>query len=514
MKTTLTFIITFCLYAFTVATLRERNLQVRQSIVMRLAEKYCPFYGFDGPYCPQAKEGNENPQMLSGLGYDRTKRSLRWPVLTSSPAAAAAQQLFSTSRYPTPKDYLSFVFSEAQSRMGGLYANDDAIIKQIVSQFNDYRQNIAVSQKTFKFYAGNVASQQPQDYVLEYLKTIPPVYDPNNATLVYDYNQLIQEFGTEVTTATDFGGVIYLLAAIKACYGGVINGDIEKEIDNLINKEPVGPYAYLKYRKLGIYDVKGGNPEITLQEQSAQRIASMQQNPVVVQFSSVPLWQVIPAPWQEPVKAAIADYLNKFQPTVDSWVASAESLKVESYKAGQPITIFHRNTEQCCDYIIRDTACPLVQRKHFVYVPRFSIPRWNINIAANQVSEFDSYVFRGARLHWAIERDANGLARVHGWSTAALSNNLTETQSERFSNSKVEKRSNTGTHLDLEYTNGDVYSPFVHSGCADVTEFYVTTHPERHTYYTVCIDCQSYVTQTPAQQGVQHSDVQCGCAGF
>jgi len=511
MRQVLLLIIVSCLIGFIV------TLQERETIVQRLAEKYCPFYGFEGPYCPQKKGGNGDPQMLSGLGYNRAKRSLRWPVLNSNPVTAAPQQNFLTSRYNTPRDYLSFIFSDSQTKLGGLYANDDSVILQIVSQFNDYRQNIGITQKEYRFFTGNVPSQQPQDYFLEYLKTIPPVYDPKNSTLVYDYTQLIEEFGTEVATSTDFGGVIFLLAAVKACYGGAINGDIEKEIENLIKKEPIGPYAYLKFRKLGIYNVKGGNPELSLQDQAAQRIASMQQNPVIVQFGSVPLWQIVPQPWQEPLKAAIADYLSKFNPTVESWIAAAEAQKIASYKAGQSMTIFHRNTEQCCDIVIRDIASPLVRGENFVYVPRFSIPRWGVNIAAGQSNEFVNYVFQGARIHWAIQRDGNGNARVHGWATRASYENSTNVE-EASSFTSLETHTNeTKSELvdsDLRFGNGDVYSPFVHTGCADVKEFYINTHPERYTYFTVCIDCQSYVVTSPAQRGVQHFDVQCGCPGF
>jgi hypothetical protein len=489
-------------------------LNMRETIVQQLEDKYCPFYGFNGAYCPQQKKtSNGTPQMLSGIGYNRAKRSLRWPVLNPTSATSAPQQNFFTTRYPTPRDYLSFIYSAGQSMSGGLYATDDAIILQILTQFNDYRQNIGVTQKEFKSFTGGVASMEPQSYFLEYLKTIPPVYDPKNSTLVYDYTQLIEEFGTEVATTADFGGMIYLLAAVKACYGGAINGDIEKEIDNLINKEPTGPYAYLKYRKLGIYDVKGGNPELSLQTQAPQRIASMAQNPVMTRFTSVPLWQVVPQQWQEPLKAAIADYLTKFQPTIEQWIAAAEAQKITSYKAGQSMTIFHRNTEQCCDAVIRDVASPLVQGRGFVYVPRFSIPRWGINIVAGQTNEFTNYVFQGRRIHYSVERDANGNARLHGWSTGAFAN-ATVGSSYTKMDSHTNETSVEEIDLEILKSNGDVYSSFVHTGCTDVKEFYITRHPERFTYYTVCIDCQSYVTTSPAQRGVQHYDVQCGCPGF
>jgi hypothetical protein len=454
---------------------------------------------------------------LSGLGFNRAKRSLRWPVLSSAEATKDQKQTFNTAHYGNPRDFLSFILSDAQVRTAGLYASSDAVILQIVSQFNDYRQNIGVTQKNFGYFSGTITQpQQPLDYILAFLKTLPPVFDPKNETIVHAYNTFIEEFGTDVTTNSHFGGVIYLLAAIKACYGGSITGDIEKEISHLINgSEPAGPYAYLKYRKLGIYDVKGGNVEYSLQSQTAQRIASMEQNPVLISFDSIPLWQIVPAPYQEPLKAAIAHYLSQFQPTIEQWVASAEAQKIATFKAGQSLTIYHGNTEQCCYEAIYDVACPRYITDRVIYVPRFTIPRWSSNLVAGQANEFLSYPYYGAVLHYAVERDSNGLARLHGWATSGFSNTSAQvTDLVITSHKTVDKRISFKNSTTLAPSNNDVYSPYVHTGCTDMLDFYWTDHPEWHTFFKVCMDCQSYVTTSPASYGLNHYDVQCACGGF
>jgi len=127
------------------------------------------------------------------------------------------------------------------------------------------------------------------------------------------YRKIINIFGTDVSVKTNHGGVIYQLSMLKLCYGGSVTADMVTEMENKINNITNGPIAYLNYRKLGLFDIKGGNPEVN---NIQQRISTFSQSPAILNFDSVPLWSLIKdAQYSAAVKGAIEHYINEKKST-------------------------------------------------------------------------------------------------------------------------------------------------------------------------------------------------------
>jgi hypothetical protein len=67
----------------------------------------------------------------------------------------------------------------------------------------------------------------------------------------------IDIFGTDASTSTEHGGIVYQQVAIKSCFGGSITDGMLHDIDALIRRVPPGNTAYLRYRQSGATNILG-----------------------------------------------------------------------------------------------------------------------------------------------------------------------------------------------------------------------------------------------------------------
>jgi len=456
-------------------------------------QKYCPFYAFDGKlYCPtqphnaSPKIGINLPQnstVLSGLGYDSVTRQIRFPVLPSSAMAAASSQSVQTYVYTDVSLFLSMVFAQKTSYEGGLFILDDSFVTHFASLFTDYRVYMTVTQKQYNSYATKIISNVIIPEFQELLDTLPTVYDPNNPTTVNMYQErIINIFGTHVTVSSTHGGIFYQQSVVKACYGGDYITNMVQEITSTIAKLPPGPLAYLHYRSLGIFDVKGGNPEIPHGEY-AQIIASFPQAPAITSFESVPLWQVVPANYQAAVKAAIDHYMQGHQVSLNTVINQIEAQKLASFKNPQSIYVYGQQTEQFAKEYIHWPNCPFVKEGGNYYTPRCSYPIQTTSVNSGQVSVIPG-ILNGLMSHlYESQRDiGTGDMRIF---------------------------SNTYDNNVLVYSNATAWQ---HTGCVNMVSFYLKVGANLSV--TSCMDCLPVVVTSPARYGLVHTDLQCVCPGF
>jgi len=409
------------------------------------------------------------------------------------------------------------VYTQKASYEGGFFVLGDAFVTEFAALFSNYKVDMAITQKQYNSYATKISSSVAIPEFLELLDTLPAVYDPNNPTTVSLYRErVIDIFGTDVSVASTHGGIFYQQSIVKACYGGDITANQVSEITTSISKLPPGPLAYLAYRSLGVFDVKGGNPEIA-RGQYAQIIASFPQDPAITSFTSVPLWTVVPVKYQAAVKAAIAQYITANQVAANAKTALIEAQKLLSYKVPQTVYVYGQQTEQLGS-IIHWTTCPFVKEGGNYYTPRCTTPVQTVAVASGAVSTYLNTNFENrAILNYETQRDiGNGNMRQYATSHPLYSES--EFQTNFTVAYGVEKMDGTPEKIEnATLTNvGDSFieSIFVHTGCNSLGYLYLTANPSYRLYFTACIDCMPVVLATPAKYGLKHSDLQCVCPGF
>jgi len=491
--------------------------------ILQDLQKYCPFYAFDGSlYCPTTKTpipkvglGLQDSQVLSGLGYDSIMRQIRFPVLPSTAPVSAPSQTVQTYKYTDVSQYISAVYAEKSSYEGGLFVLGDNFVNQFASIFANYQIDMAVTQKQYNTYATKISSNVIIPEFQELLDTLPPVYDPNNPTTVALYRErIINIFGTDVSVASTHGGIFYQQSVVKACYGADITTNMVQEITTTIAKLPPGPLAYLNYRSLGVFDVKGGNPEIP-RGQYPQIIASFPLDPAITSFTSVPLWSIVPANYQAAVKAAIAHYIVDQQVALNSIIANIEAQKIASYKKAQSVYVYGQQTEQFGS-IIHWTNCPFLKEGGNYYTPRCTIPIQTVAELSGAVSTFINTNWEGrAILHYESQRDlATGVMRIvgtyHPLYSESQANITVDYAVEDINSSPFKIENSTLSNLQ----DNTILSPWDHTGCVSLGYLYLTANPNDKVYFTACIDCLPVVVASPARYGLKHSDLQCVCPGF
>lgn len=253
-----------------------------------------------------------------------------------------------------------------------------------------------------------------------------------------------------------------------------------KDIEAKIKNQPSPPTGYLRYRQLGIFEIKGGNPEFG-SEKINERISSFSKAPAPLKFSTVPIYELVTDPTKKTwLKQAFNDYINENMLTVNQIYQEVEAKRTQTYKDTQEMMLYLGNVEQKAWLILFIKGCPNGKvAKNTLYVPRCTFRKNdfypNQYLKSGQTSLkllYDVYV----------ERDPiTGYAR---------------------------------------YRRGSTIGPWVKTGCSSFyIPFYVLIGSSRinmynHIHFSFCIDCLSWVKTVPAQHNFQNMNLQCDCPTF
>jgi hypothetical protein len=521
MKTIILVLLLFCSIFAQIELFDTKEAELLR-IVSDLPRKYCPMRGFDGtPYCPEHrvldskkynpdedgitiirpeeqgqdfkilpvniteswKRKKNDPWFGSGFGYDRVTRQLKFPVLQSKTPVRVDRVHDAARRFQNVKELLTFMFEEKSTFEAGFYTMDDEFMKRIALQFSDYTIHVTATQRHVVTHESQLASNTPLSDFNQAISVLPP-YDPNDAGTRELYKMIIQYWGTDVAIATDHGGVIYQQNILKACYGGSVTEDLIKDIDAAIKKVPPGDLAYLKYRKIGIFNSRGGNPEYGM-DRINERIASFIHAPAPLGFRAVPLWQVVQdGQKREWLRQAIQDYINANIPNLENLNQQIENAKIANYKAHQTVYSFSFNVEQGYNLVVYWNGCPIMRSKKSVYCPHCTLTG-----PFPSMKHGDHFaLYNSLGYFYNAERDAStGYARL-----VALLNNQTPVH----------------------------YSPFVKTGCSTSPQFGTIALPgliidvSKRLHRAICIDCLPIIEQKPAQSGFKHTILNCVCPTF
>jgi len=432
---------------------------------------------------------------------------------------ASVSQNFQTYRYSDVNQYIQSIYAEQSAYTGGLFILSNAFVNQFASTFSDYRIDLAITQKLYNSYATKVTTYTPIADFLQLLQTLPTTYNPNDPNVVNLYRtRIIDIFGTDITVTSTHGGIFYQQTAVKECYGGNITPDQESEMATTIAKQPPGGLAYINYRKLGVFDVKGGNPELPAGDYAAM-IASFPQDPAVTSFTSIPLWEIAPANYKAALQAAINQYCAQSQVSVNALINSVAAQRVQSYKNPQSVFIYGQQTAQYGSIIHWDN-CPFIKTGGNFYTPRCTIGIQTASLSAGQNSVFINENWEGEGiLTYTAQRDpSTGDERMMGNFHPTFTDSKEE--SVNLASFTVEPMNPEVTEYVNStigaYQNGDntIYTVFQRTGCVSLDYVYLTADPNDKLYFTACIDCLPIIVTSAASFGLKNSDLQCVCPGF
>jgi hypothetical protein len=290
--------------------------------------------------------------------------------------------------------------------------------------------------------------------------------------------------GTDVAVSSEHGGAIYQQNILKACYGGSVTEDLIRDIDAAIKNVPPGELAYLRYRQLGVFNARGGNPEYGM-DRIHERIASFAHAPAPLRFNAVPLWHHLgyDQTRQAWLRQAIQDYINEHAPNIEQINHEVEQNRAQSYLNHQTIYSFSSNIEQNNPYVVWN-GCPVVRDGHyFLYAPHCTIPGPTLSLKnGDLVPVFASCL----GISYQAQRDiTSGYTRIVAFN---------------------------------EKSYPIHHSPYVRTGCSTSPFFGIIwgkAH-DLHTkmFRTVCIDCLPIYEQKPAQYGMTHTFLNCVCPTF
>jgi len=298
---------------------------------------------------------------------------------------------------------------------------------------------------------------------------------------------LLNFFGTDISTATEHGGIIYQQVSVKSCYGGTITEHMLKDIDSLIRKVPSGS-AYLRFRQLGHNNILGGNPEFTM-DQINKRINSFNNAPAPIRYDAIPIWQAISdANKKQWVKSAIEDYVAVNSQNVETIMRQVEAARHQNFLGKQTIWHVDQQNGQKSRMVAYWIGAPLIKQQNFAYTPNFNLQKSPVSLAANEnYKSGENNWFNQVILHSFIQRNAQGQIRQY------VIHNGKELRTSPW------------------VSSGCAFVPWgprwCHGGIGCLNIFDVLRRG-------VCIDCVPTYSDSPAEFNTKHRSLQCPCSGF
>lgn len=258
-----------------------------------IRKQYTPFIGID------YQNDTVQPYMLLGFTFDQVKRECRLPVIDQNASPIITQtktQITSNSyRFDSVESYLdemNSVTTDEYPYVNGMFSHNQDITNFYKTYFSGDSQ-LVVSQSEYSYWIktvdpGSIVFNSEFNTIVN--EILPAEYDN---TL---YMKFIEEFGTHIAFAANFGGLIESQIFLKDCSVNSLGGDVitnESEqdtqwyIEHSNENRTSGNTQYIEHREIHSEDISGGNPMIECSKTCDDRIATFQKNPVVTSFTYV-----------------------------------------------------------------------------------------------------------------------------------------------------------------------------------------------------------------------------------
>jgi len=425
--------------------------------------------------------------IISGFGFDRTKRTMKFPVFDSElPTDGGGKVDHTTAKFNSVREFLTHVYASKGIFQGGLYVTNDNELRELANKFGDYRVSIGTTQRMYITHTSKIKSRTTTEEFDQIVASLPP-YDRNNPTSKQIYDMFIEFFGTDISTSTEHGGIIYQQVAIKSCFGGSITEGMLNDIDALIRKIPPNN-AYLRYRQTGHNNILGGNPELSF-DRINERIQSFNQAPAPLRFSAIPIWEAVnDSSRKNWIHTAVQDHINLNTQSVNAIMQQVEHARHQHFIGKQNLFHVDQQNEQHARMVAYFVGAPLIRPQGSIYTPNFALQKSPISLAANEnYKSGENNWFNQVILHSFIQRNALGQVRQY------VVHNGKELRSSPWISTGC-----TSVPWGPRWCNSGI-------GCLNI--FDVLRRG-------VCIDCVPSYTEAPAKFNTKHRYLQCNCPEF
>eukprot|EP01080_Neovahlkampfia_damariscottae_P012288 gene12288-5871_t len=350
--------------------------------------------------------------LISGTGFDRTTREIKFPVLETNPSVSKTKKVDSSPQLFNGIDnFIHYVFKNPtgqQTWEAGLYAQSKEEVLRLANSFSLANTKVGITQQIYTSFTAKVKSMTPVTDFNSIINSLPP-WNPNDPSVKSLYDMLINFYGTDVATTTQLGGTIYQQTTVKECYGGNVQQGMISDIKKTIDNSPNSGSGYAKYRKLGTLNILGGNPELGLNK-IKQRISTFDQAPAPVKFTTVPIWTIIQNSQKKNyVKAAVEAYIKKNMPNNSKVISDIKAAKDKSFKGPQRVYTMDYQIAQDWVFVTHWKNCPIAKLKKSQYTPNCAIIGSPFTVKAGQT------VSRGVAFQnnqAFIERNSVGQVRI------------------------------------------------------------------------------------------------------
>jgi hypothetical protein len=150
-------------------------------------------------------------RILSGFGYDRVRRSIRYPVLISTKPSTVSNVERDAKRFLNVHEFLIHSMdSQKRNFEAGIYTTSDKFVIDFAMNFGEDDVNIGVSQAYYHTHQTDIASWDPIEEFQEVIEKLPQ-WDPNNPITRSYYNNIIHFWGT------GNNNVSQVLTTIRCC---------------------------------------------------------------------------------------------------------------------------------------------------------------------------------------------------------------------------------------------------------------------------------------------------------
>eukprot|EP01080_Neovahlkampfia_damariscottae_P006910 gene6910-11073_t len=488
------------------ATLANAQMSLEARIAEssnQLAKKYCPLRNLKGElFCPfhrgQSLNAPKSSVVMSGTGFDRVKKEVKFPVLATNPSYSRTKRVDTSSNiFNSVNQFVQYVFKAQKAQdvwEAGIYAQQVSEITRLAKSFSLSYTKVGVTQQLYTSFTSNVKSRTPLPEFTQIVNSLP-AWNPKDSASTSMYNMLITFYGTDVSLSTQHGGSVYQQTTVKECYGGNLKQGMKVDIESKIkNKSPPNGSGYARYRKLGVFNVLGGNPELGANQMS-KRIASFDKAPAAVKFTTVPIWSLISnAQRKNWVKAAIDSYIAKNQPSANKIINDITTAKRRQFLGPLKVYSMSFQKEQANKFVVRYNACPVARPKGSEYTTNCVVTYQPFMLAINKRQKYQA-AFGNNQVF--VERNGNGQVRlqtVQAGKVKFTSNWITKGCTRvRFGPRVCKKYKGKWWRRSKTY-------------CVDADKFM---------FRDVCIDCVPTSKHTgKGRYNLPHTMPECHCAGF
>jgi len=348
------------------------------------------------------------PRIIAGFGFDRVSREMKYPIYPTSDPAPSHHVAHDVRAFDNVYQFVDFAMGVHAHQQAGVYVREPNHIRQIAVQFGtDSSARIGLTQRTVRTHTTSISSNNPIDDFTMAINYLPP-YNRHDPNVLEQYRMIIRFWGTDIALNVNHGGSIYQQTIIKKCFGGNIGEGMLNDLDSAINRRAPGS-GYLQFRQLGIFEARGGNPEIG-SDRMNERINTFAHAPAPIDWNTRPIWEAVADGTRRSwLHAAVVDYINENMPTIDS-IKRDIAQAVENYYRSRR-TLYHVdfNVEHAGGIVLRWTGCPVAHYRGGVYAPHCALLRSPFQLGANQGQSLGS-AYPGTDT--IVERNNEGLVRM------------------------------------------------------------------------------------------------------